>query len=730
MFWPLALVLGITAIYLPAVHAPPIYDDWHTLVGSGEVMGWRVEAGPELETAQSPLAGRPVTRWSFVITHKLGGGGFAVHRAGNILLHALNALLLLTLLRRLLSESASAQPDGWAFSLAGAAALLWAVHPLQTEAVMYITQRSELLVATWYLLTLLTSWLAMRRPSRLWAVVAVIACGLGMASKEVMASAPLAVLLMDRAFISGSFHAALRRHVALYAGLAFTWLILVVLVAAAPRSWSVGFDHGVSALDYLRTQGQVIAYYLTLIVWPRGQLTHYEWPIVRTWTFPQAVWPGLAVAVLLAGTLWALVRYPRTGFAGACFFMILAPSSSFVPIVTEVAAERRMYLPLAAVMAMVVTLIARAAGLKSEVRSPKAEPSPKFQIQMQEHAADGSTVGPLNLLRISGFGFRIVMCLALVAALILSVLSARRAHEYHRPAILWKQVLEAFPDSVTAMNNLANQLRDEGDWPAAEAYYRRAVEAAPAGDVLWLNLARARLHAGDAERALRMIDHALSLQPRRVRGHMLRAEALAALRRPDEAEASLRAALLLDAHDPLPHTRLGEMLAGQGRLDEAEHHFRAALRLHPSAAVKANLAALLMLKDQPRDAAALCVEALAREPEHLGARVALGQALSRLGRLEEAVTHLQRAARQSPDHAVAHLHLGITLGRLERLDEAVVHLREAARLAEDMPAAHFNLAVALLRRDDSEAAAAHLQRVLELDPDNAQAQALLRRIEP
>ncbi len=106
--------------------------------------------------------------------------------------------------------------------------------------------------------------------------------------------------------------------------------------------------------SYLRTQAGVIVHYLRLAVVPSPLVFMYDWPPAASWG---AVGPQIALLVVLASaTMVALVRRHPLGFIGAWFLLILAPSSSVLPIATEVAAEHRMYLPLAAVATSVVAL--------------------------------------------------------------------------------------------------------------------------------------------------------------------------------------------------------------------------------------------------------------------------------------------------------------------------------------------------------------------------------------
>ena len=126
---------------------------------------------------------------------------------------------------------APAEDDDLALRLALAVAVLWTIHPLQTETVTYISERCESLMGLFYLLTL---YCFIRgkdsENSTGWFTLSVISCLLGMASKEVMVTAPLMVFLYDRTFISGRFREAWKRHGRFYLALAGTWLLLGLLI--------------------------------------------------------------------------------------------------------------------------------------------------------------------------------------------------------------------------------------------------------------------------------------------------------------------------------------------------------------------------------------------------------------------------------------------------------------------------------------------------------------------
>src|SRR5207302_5488143 len=121
-------------------------------------------------------------------------------------------------------------------------ALISVVHPLNTEAVDYLIQRTESMMALCYLLTLYASIRALRsRTPAAWYIVAVTSCGLGMGCKESMAPAPLMVVAYDRTYVFSSFRRAVGNRWRLYAGLSATWLLLAALLWSGPRSNTAGF---------------------------------------------------------------------------------------------------------------------------------------------------------------------------------------------------------------------------------------------------------------------------------------------------------------------------------------------------------------------------------------------------------------------------------------------------------------------------------------------------------
>ena len=222
--------------------------------------------------------------------------------------HLLAGLALFGIVRRMLeSERLRARYGSDAPWLALTVAAIWLVHPLQTSAVTYVIQRGESLMGLCYLLTLYCGIRGSQSPDpRRWFVAAIAACALGMASKEVMVTAPLMMLLCDRVFLSPSFGEIARRRWGFYLGLAATWVLLAVLVATSRPEEQTALVAALSPWRYAMTQFEIIVHYLRLAVWPSPLVFDYAWRLPRTLS---SVLPWAAmVGALVGGTGLALWR--------------------------------------------------------------------------------------------------------------------------------------------------------------------------------------------------------------------------------------------------------------------------------------------------------------------------------------------------------------------------------------------------------------------------------------
>ena len=349
------VAIGVLA-YSNTFRVPFIFDDAGSTVDNPTIRRvWPVWPALLPPHTGATVNGRPVLNLSLAVNYSVSALEPWSYHVVNITIHILAALVLLGVIRRTLTlPGMPAHLTRASTALAILIALIWAVHPLQTESVTYMIQRAESLVSLFYLLTLYCSVRGVGSPrSVAWSAAAVVACTLGMASKEVMVSAPLLALLYDRTFLAGSFRKAIRKRWGLYGGLAATWILLVALVIGSEgRGGTAGFGLKISPWEYALTQCRAMPHYLRLSLWPTGLCLDYGDSVVQSlWSvLPQAI----GVVALVALTFYALWRWPVVGFLDAFFLAVLAPTSSIVPVITQTVAEHRMYLPLAAVVTGVV----------------------------------------------------------------------------------------------------------------------------------------------------------------------------------------------------------------------------------------------------------------------------------------------------------------------------------------------------------------------------------------
>jgi tetratricopeptide (TPR) repeat protein len=546
---PLILVLSALVVYSNSFSGQFIFDDLSSTRDNPHIRHLFPLSNSLSAPSQSTVAGRPIAALTLAINYAFGGLNVWGYHAFNLILHILNALLLFGVARRSLSiKSATNFDESGRTWLAGAIAFIWVLHPLASETVDYIVQRTELLAAFFLLLTL---YCFIRSCSssdpRRWLASAVAACALGMGCKETMVSAPLIVLLFDRVFLSSSWAQVRRQRCFFHALLMATWMIAAALILTGARSESVGFGfRDIGPWSYFRTQWGVILHYLRLTFWPGGLSIDYsDWPVSKS--LGDAVAPMAAILALLGATVWALLRKPAIGFLGASFFLLLAPSSSFVPIITEIVAERRMYLPLAAFISLLLI--------------------PAYFL--------------LNT-RFSQVNFKLPAFIMLLGiGIVLAFITFRRNEAYGTEISIWTDVVHKRPNNARAYYNLGTAYGREGRFDNAIPLLQRAVEINPEYPEALNNLGAALQAKGRIYESVKLYAKVIALAPQYADAHYNLGFALQRLGLLDEAESQYLEAIRLNPKYAEAHNNLGALLIIRGRKSEGAEHLMQALRIRP-----------------------------------------------------------------------------------------------------------------------------------------------------
>jgi Tfp pilus assembly protein PilF len=440
-----------------------------------------------------------------------------------------------------------------------------------------------------------------------------------MGCKEVMVLAPLLVMLYDRAFRVDSWRALMARdrgRPAYYSALAATAVLGIALIATTPRSSSVGFGLGLSWWEYFETQGWAIWRYLRLAVWPSSLSIDYgPAPVVGIASVAGLV----GLAALAVATLAAWTRADRFGwlaFLGSWFFVILAPSSSFVPITTEVAAERRMYLPLVAVIALI------------GVGALRVAVTPRWRIR--------------------------VVALAATVWAALALLTARRSATFADLEALWREAARNAPLNARAPDNLATVIAqsDPRRAPEAERALRRALERDSTDGAAWYKLGLLAVNDGRMDSARVHFERALAINPRHP--DVLAELGSVYLHRGDTTRGvELLERAAARSRNDTTLIRLAQVYAAKGRPEDALDRYRRALSANPNRTDVARYVARSLLEaGRVREAEELLARAalMTQDAETL---TLLAVAKLTLGDRDAAIALLRRALQVDPGYAPA-----------------------------------------------------------------------------
>lgn len=669
------IVLAGCLVFANSLAGPFLFDDQRAILDNPTIRHLWPLTDALRPPAQSPMAGRPLANLSLAINFAVGQLQVAGYHAWNVLTHLLVALTLFGLLRRLLSSlptGASGRPPG--DNVAAACALIWVVHPLTTEAVNYLTQRTESMAALFCLLTLYAAVRAQESRHRVAWIAAAAAFQLcGVATKESAAIAPLLVVLVDRTHVYPSWRAAFRARWTLYAALAVGWVVTAALARDTPFFRADGFEIQVSRWTYLLNQAPIVLRYLRLSVWPSDLLFDYGVATALTW---RNVWPSaLVVVTLLTATAALLARAPRTGFWFAWFFLTLAPASSVVPIPTEVGAERRMYVPLMAVVVLAVVGAWRGGQQVAAALAKRGKP------WGQSHGWPWIAATGLALLMVS-----------------LSAATMRRNLEYRSGLSIWQTVVERQPNP-RAHTALALQLRDAGRDDEALAHLRMA---APDWPDARLALGSALRERGQFAPAIEQLREYIRLRPRSrdvIAARTELASALAGYGDTAAAVAEQRGVVALAPQAAGGRLALADLLFSMRDFVGAAAAYQEYLRLAPATLpvlVRHGLA--LTGSGDTRAAIETFRRALDVEPRSIIARQALLDALRKEQRFPELETEARATLEIDPNDARAQNLLGMALASRQRIEEAIEAFGEAVRLDPGLDEARQNLDRAKRRR--------------------------------
>ncbi|HTP51501.1 MAG TPA: tetratricopeptide repeat protein [Anaeromyxobacteraceae bacterium] len=596
----LAILLAGAALgYAPALHGAFHWDDWTAIQDN---MRLRDPATLHLPTPAEMLGPvRIVSEIVFALDYRAVGLQTLRYHVVSLVFHLVASALAFVFARSLLRRVGHPRAVPIALFAAGA----FALHPMQSQAVAYAAQRSEVLASLFYLVCLLFLADAAARPLSARAAASwgggLVSWLLAMGSKSIAITAPAAFVMEQAVTAPASERGgpALRRRAGRALALAAPILALAAWSASLQLAYFATTPQGgvgttnasaLSPFHYFLTQLRVQWLYLRLLAWPDALCLDRSF--VPSRGFDGAVGlaaAGAAAALALATWLW--VRAERAqgpapaerigAFGIYWWFLLLAPTSSIIPVV-DLAVEHRVYL------ASLGPILAVAGG------------------------ADAALERLLPPARAGRAG----AALGLAVLLALGVALGVRAGVWSTEESLWRDAASKSPGNARILTNLGLALQQKGDMPGAEKAYREAwaVVKEPLHLVhLSRNFAALLELTGRPAEALTVLDRGLALSSTHPDLLVNRAVALTQLGRVDEALVTARRAAELAPGAPLIRNAYGQVLAYHGDWAPSLAEFRAAASLDPgSPAYFANQALPLAGLGHKAEACAVLEQAKAR----------------------------------------------------------------------------------------------------------------------
>ncbi len=555
--WGALLLVGLLAAlaYIPSLPGEFHFDDIPVMdsierhdVSVRELLRWQGD-------------GRPLTYLTLLANYEMAGLDVRVFHATNIVLHLAAVALVFLFTRATLACLEWPAPDMLAAAVAG----LFALHPLQTQAVSQVIQRAEVLASGFYVATLLLL-LRSEPPSPRGRQAAAYAAALasfllGLATKPVIVTLPLGYVL-HRVFFPRPQAAlpwtGMLARAAPLAGAAgyMSW----AMIEGAEGRQDLGF--GVPLLSparYALTQLAVVPTYLRMLAWPAGQNIDHDMPLSRGLGDPRTLAGAAALAALVGLGAWLFLGSrswaagPRrraarlASFGLAWFLLLLAPTSSVIPI-ADVLVEHRVYLASWGIFAGIAALV----------------------------AAFVADVGPEGRRR------AVAAALVIVAGGGLFAVTWRRNELWGSRLALWADAAMKSPDKARARSNHAHALRAAGRPGDAVGEYVVAIGLVGEKRSLLRGLGGALYEMGRVDEARGVFARSLALAPGDAETLNDLAVCLAAQGRLADAEAAARQALASDPRLALAHLTLGNVRLEQGDAPAALRAFAAASALAPS----------------------------------------------------------------------------------------------------------------------------------------------------
>ena len=675
------LIILLTVVaYVPAMRGGFIWDDGLLIsenrtvrASDGLYRFWFTTEAPDYY----PLA------WSlWWLEWRLWGDSTTGYHVVNVLLHAVNAVLVWIILRHLKI------PGAW---LAG---LLFAVHPVNVATVAWISEQKNTLSMLFYAVAILL-YLRFDEDGRWrWYGLSLAAFLLALLSKSAVVMLPV-VLLGCVWWTRGK----VRWKDFLRCGPFFGLSLVLGLVTIWFQYHQALGGYTIRAASFpsrLAAAGWVPWFYLYKALLPLNLTVIYP-----KWQIDASRWVSYLPGIILVGCLivfwWRRKTWGRPLLFGLGYFVVmLFPVLGFFDqgfYQFSLVADHWQYCSIVGAIALSV-----AAGEMI------------FRRMGEQRRCLGTVAG-------------------MAVLMVLAVATWRRGHVYADEETLWRDNVAKNPNAWLAHHNLGIALGQAGRIQEAIWHWEQALRIKPDYARTHYNLGIALGQVGKLADAIAHYEQALRIKLDYAEAHNSLGAALWQAGRIQEAIGHYEQALRIKPDYAEAHNNLGTVLAGQGRVSEAIAEYAAALRIKPDYAdAHYNLGVALASQGRISEAIAEYAAALRIKPDHAEAHHDLGIVLAGQGRVEEAIAEYRASLRIKPDNVEARNNLGVALASQGRVSEAIAEYAAALRIKPDYAEAHYDLGVAFEQEGRIQEAVGHFEQALRIKPDYAEAQNRLARL--
>lgn len=596
-------------LYSQTLQVPWYLDDIRAIVENPSIR--------QLQNALDNLfvSSRGFVDFTFALNYHFGQTELPGYHLVNIAIHLLTSCLVFLLLRRVFRHRPS---------LALCGALVFVAHPLQTQAVTYIVQRTTSLAALFFFLALYLYVLSREAPNHRWArhwalyLAALLSGALAVLAKENTAVLPMAIILFDRYFLAKEDRLAWRRQWLIVAPFALAPAVLAIKSLMLPILTEGGLTHiggtpdlvhlrHLSPLNYLVTEFSVIWIYLRLLFFPHGQALDYDVPIVATlWSLKNVI-ALVGVMALLATAVYLRRKLPLVSAGILWFFLSLSVESTIIPL--DPVFEHRLYIPMFGFILVVMAGFAR---------------------------LPGKTAWAGGVLLVG----------------ILAILTWQRNQLWNDPIAFYQDNLEQAPRSERVHVELANAYRKQGFLDQAETLYHQALAINPDYAPTYVNLSVVYVTKKRFFEAEAILLKGLRSKPREYRLYNNLGVLYNRLGQFDQAAAYLKNGLQVNPDNASLHFNLALALARLGQRDEAIQHYQRSIALDKTKPDTYFNLGMALYRQGHRQEARLAFEEAARlDPEDIGALYNLALVSLEIGDVKAAQESLARLRSLDPKRA-------------------------------------------------------------------------------